>query len=160
MKKLLLLLILAISTVAHAADNWKLSDVVGAGYIYYTAATATIDGTVRNKVYSRLEFICSTKGGGESIVAIFLDKGIDAKENLIVSTFIDNKMLDTPAVWTNTADMVYRPVSEVPELVKAVKVGKTAKFLWHGNNNTIYITAFNISGFDFANFTTKCGLQQ
>ncbi len=79
MKKLFLLFALAISTMsAHAADNWKLSDILGTGYIYYTAATATIDSTVRSKVYSRLEFICSLKGG-EPMVAIFLDKGINAR---------------------------------------------------------------------------------
>jgi hypothetical protein len=153
MKKLLTLLLLALCSIAHA--EWHLATVYGkdspAGYIYYTSAVGTTDN---EKLSTRLQFICSLKGG-VPIVSIYWDKNIEANGEVVVS-FVTDSSATTITSWTNDGELLYKPLASAPKVINAVKTGKIIKFRAQGTS-TSYTTAFNVTGVDFTEFNAKCG---
>jgi hypothetical protein len=155
MKKLLALIILTVCSLAHA--EWRLAAVYGkevpVGYIYYTSAVGTAG---KEKLETRLQFICSLRGG-EPIVSIFWEKTIDTNGEVVVSFVPDNAPLMITS-WTNDGELVYKPTASSPKVINAVKTARIVKFQMQGNNIT-YSTAFNVTGVDFTEFNAKCGTQ-
>lgn len=152
MKKLLALIVITFCSIAHA--EWRLATVYGkdspVGYIYYTSAVGT---TEKEKLSTRLQFICSLKGG-EPIVSVYWEKNIESNGEVVVSFVADNSV---PVVtsWTNDGELLFKPLAAAPKLINAVKTSKIIKFRAQGTN-TGYTTAFNVSGADFTEFNTKC----
>jgi hypothetical protein len=155
MKKLFTLILVAFCSLVHA--EWHLAAVYGkdipVGYIYYTSAVGTTD---KEKLATRLQFICSLKGG-DPIVSIFWEKNIEANGEVVVSFVTDNSV---PVItsWTNDGELLYKPLSSAPKVINSVKTGRIIKFRAQGTN-TSYTTAFNVSGVDFTEFNAKCGTQ-
>jgi hypothetical protein len=152
MKKLLSLLMLVFCSVVHA--DWRMvtiySKYIPAGYIYYTSAIGSVD---KEKVNTRLQFICSLKGG-DPIVSVFWEKNIEAGSEVTLSVATDNS-IPINYTWAVDGELILSPLLSSHKLINTIKSGKIVKFKMQGTK-VAYLTAFNVSGVDFTEFNTMC----
>ena len=162
MQLILTILLIFLSTTCVAGQsNWKMSPIQGkdqlAGYIYHTSAVGR-QSDVTKKIFTSLRLICSLKGGAP-IVALYWNAGMYASEDVIVSITADGKEVGQPTHWVNDNGLLYRNISELPELMEVLGTGKIIKFQWISNDTIQYMTAFSVSGIDLADFNTKCKIR-
>jgi len=156
---ILLALVIALScTTTFAADNWKLTAVLGndkpVGYVYHTSSMGTQTNPV-NKSYSGLRLICSLKGG-EPVVALYWNNGMNIREEILVTVIADNKATVHPTLWGSEGDLLFRNVAESKELLALIKTSKVVKFQWMAGAASQYTTAFNVAGINLSDFNAKC----
>jgi hypothetical protein len=161
MKSILICLILSlISLTANALGSaWSLTEIGEekqiVGYIYHIGSLGTRFGDTATKHPTSLRLICSTKVKDvDPLVGIFW-QGNNGYIDVNVSVKIDGKTITT-GLWNQTGQLTHRDASDSAELIQALKTGKTVKFEWISSDSTRRVTAFSLTGLNFAEFNTKC----
>ena len=153
MKYLLLLAICFASGMAQAS-GWIMTTIhnknTPVGIIYYINAIGTHGAS---KSLTSLRLICSLTNN-EQIIGVYWDK-LQGREDIVVSTYVDNKLIGIPIVWDNDISLLFKPTTEVNNIMEALSSGRLIKFQWN-TDSTQFTTAFNLTGVDLANFNAKC----
>jgi hypothetical protein len=162
MKTLIAASILALSSIASWAQSssWSLTEVPNAnkepvGYIYhvYSRGTAKV-GSAEFKVPAGLRFVCSLKGSQEPIVAIFWNGVLMSGSSQDLEITVDKIALLKPR-WVHEGTLIYSPVSVHPDLLSALKRGRSVRFTWEASD-TKYAVVFDLKDFNLTEFNNSC----
>lgn len=162
MKTLIAASILALASFTSYSQNsaWTLTEVPNAskesvGYIYhvYSRGTVTTAGT-DSKVAAGLRFVCSLKGTQEPIVAVFWNGVLMSDTKQEIKIEVDNIARLTKK-WTHEGPLIYSTVEAEPDLVIALRQGRSVRFSWEANNSK-YAVVFELKNFNLAEFNTSC----
>jgi len=162
MKSFIAASILALASLASygQSSSWSLTEVPNAnkepvGYIYhvYSRGTATVSSS-EFKVPAGLRFVCSLKGTQEPIVAIFWNGVLMSGSLQDLEITVDKIVLLKPR-WIHEGSLIYSPVTAHPDLLNALKRGRSVRFAWTATD-TKYAVAFDLKDFNLTEFNNSC----
>jgi hypothetical protein len=161
MKAIIPFLLVAASANAMDISDWALNEIKHpdkgvVGYVYNTYAAGTEAGARTEKAVTDFRFVCSTTKAHEPVIAIRWAGWMSPSPKQYVT--VDKKPLYT-GEWLQEGKTVYKPVSEVKELVAAIKAGKQLSATWRGIDAVGYSVTYDISNVNskLGNFNASCG---
>lgn len=157
MKNLIAIVLITFSCIVNA--KWDMSSVYGKdqplGYIYHTSSVGTQGNSQTQKVLTSLRFVCSAKTN--DVILTIVWSGINLNESVFVRTTIDNRLVNE-SEWAGDEVLIYKNISDVDDIIRQMKMGKTIKFVWV-YKSVSYVTAFQLAGLDLGDFNSKCKTQ-
>lgn len=163
MNKLIAATFLALFSIAsHAqSSSWSMTEVPSAnkstaGYIYHTYARGTVtqNGT-KSYAAAGLRFVCSAKGKGDPIVAVFWNGLSTPVAEQKLEIIVDKIALLRPT-WMHDGSIIFSTVATHPDLLSAMKRGRTVRITWDGPEASKYTVIFDLKDFNLTEFNSSC----
>lgn len=162
MKKILLAVAALSFCMSTYATDWTVEAVPGdnnevIGHIAFTNAVGRRANT--EKMFTSLRMVCSVAPTGDKApyVVLFWNE-----MNTVPATKIGIRVDDTVFFeqWGADKPIVFTGLSRLSPLMAALSTGKVVGFEWRDSQNTVFRTAFSLSGFSAAmdDFYKRCGL--